>query len=212
MDNLDIFTKKLIDSNSSLKEAFEVIAENQYNNDTSIIKNKIKSLGFNVRIDKPLVVFTYLDENINLQIKKQINKANHFNIAVTFKAKKSEEEDELISIRCNELIEFTTDFICNSILDSYIGFKDIVDFKSHYIGSSEALKESKINKEMFCFLINNIDKDLNSLFDMININFDVDIQSQEYLKKVAEVLLKMEETIKKTKFNTPSTKVKMKTT
>lgn len=212
MANLNIFTKKLINSNNALKEAFEVIGENQYNNDTNIIKNKIESLGFTVRIDRPLVIFSYSDENINLEIKKQINKANHFNIAVTFNEKKYGSDAEMISIRCNELMEFITDFVSNSILDSYIGFKDIVDFKSHYISSSEALKESKINKEMFCFLINNIDKDLNSLFDMININFDIDIQSQEHLKKVAEVLLKMEEAIKKMKFNVPSTKVKMKTT
>lgn len=212
MDNLDIFTSKLINSNSVLKEAFEVIAENQYNNDTNIIKNKIESLGFTVKIDRPLVIFTYSDENINLKIKKQIDKSNHLNIGVTFKNKKGESSEEMVSIRCNELIEFSTELLYDSVFDSYIGFKGFVDFKSHYIASSEELKESKINKDMFCFLINNLDSDVNSLFDMVNINFDVDLHNQEHIKKLAESLLKMEETIKKVKFNTPSTKVKMKTT
>lgn len=205
------FYDKMINSNEIVLEAINYLKEK--NKEDSLyqkrfgVKEKLTELGFNVEVHYNVVSFKLEDKKHILAFSQYFSQYSEETDALKIELKNKEDNKKILfrwTRFSNYLIEIKDDRL------QYVYEINSSEMKFSYYHEDlfGSVAKSMIKRDLFDFVMDNINIGKEGVLALCNINFDVDLRNKESMKVLIPEMLNFQQIIKQ--FNNEKQKIGLK--
>lgn len=198
------FYDKIINSNEIVLEAIKYLKEK--NKEDSLyqkrfgVKEKLTELGFKVEVHCDDVRFEFENKDHIITFSQYFEEIDALRIEL-----KNKEKNKNLLFRWRKFSNYLIEIKDGGLQYVYEINSSEMKFSYFHEEIQGCMAKSMIKRDLFDFIMDNINLGKEEVLDLCNINFDVDLRNKESMKVLIPEMLKFQETIKH--FNTEKQKI-----
>lgn len=201
------FYDKIINSNEIVSEAINYLKEK--NKGDSLyqkrfgVKEKLTDLGFNVEVHCDDVRFELENKDHIITFSQYFEEIDALRIEL-----KNKETNKNLLFRWRKFSNYLIEVKTDRLKYVYEINSSEMKFSYYYKDLFGSVAKSMIKRDLFDFVMDNINLGKEEVLDLCNINFDVDLKNKESMKVLIPEMLNFQQIIKQ--FNNEKQKIGLK--